>query len=140
MLDLLVRRPSSHALMIYPMKALAFDQREQIRQICSRPLRPHDRRPVSARVSLGALPPHQRRCKITRITGSAWQYPDVYPCFTRQITRRQGTRYLAVGARRILYHGSRLPGRLQATASAHAVLGLLRHSGQHAVLNKENNL
>ena len=34
MLDALVRNPSSHALMIYPMKALAFDQREQILQLC----------------------------------------------------------------------------------------------------------
>ena len=35
MLNSLVRHPGSHALMIYPMKALAFDQREQIRQICN---------------------------------------------------------------------------------------------------------
>ncbi len=34
MLDLLQREPGSRALMIYPMKALAFDQREQIREIC----------------------------------------------------------------------------------------------------------
>ena len=34
MLDTLLREPDSHALMIYPMKALAFDQREQIRQLC----------------------------------------------------------------------------------------------------------
>ena len=34
MLDALIRYPNSHALMIYPMKALAFDQREQIRQVC----------------------------------------------------------------------------------------------------------
>ena len=34
MLHTLVRNESAHALMIYPMKALAFDQREQIRQIC----------------------------------------------------------------------------------------------------------
>ena len=34
MLDALVRHPNCHGLMIYPMKALAFDQREQIRQIC----------------------------------------------------------------------------------------------------------
>ena len=34
MLDALVRNPGSHALMIYPMKALAFDQREQIEQLC----------------------------------------------------------------------------------------------------------
>ena len=34
MLDGLIRDRSSHALMIYPMKALAFDQREQIRQLC----------------------------------------------------------------------------------------------------------
>lgn len=34
MLDGLVRNPGSHALMIYPMKALAFDQREQIDQLC----------------------------------------------------------------------------------------------------------
>ncbi len=38
MLDALVRNPSSHALMIYPMKALAFDQREQIEKLCE-PLR-----------------------------------------------------------------------------------------------------
>ena len=35
MLDALVRNRGSHALMIYPMKALAFDQREQIRQLCA---------------------------------------------------------------------------------------------------------
>ncbi len=34
MLDSLRRNQDSHALMIYPMKALAFDQREQIRQLC----------------------------------------------------------------------------------------------------------
>ena len=34
MLDALIREWSSHALMIYPMKALAFDQREQLRQLC----------------------------------------------------------------------------------------------------------
>ncbi len=34
MLHSLVRNEGSHALMIYPMKALAFDQREQIRQAC----------------------------------------------------------------------------------------------------------
>ena len=34
MLDTLLRNSGSHGLMIYPMKALAFDQREQIRQIC----------------------------------------------------------------------------------------------------------
>ena len=38
MLDALIRNPGSHALMIYPMKALAFDQREQIEQLCE-PLR-----------------------------------------------------------------------------------------------------
>ncbi len=37
MLHALKQNKSSHALMIYPMKALAFDQREQIREIC-RPL------------------------------------------------------------------------------------------------------
>ena len=35
MLETLVRNPGSHALMIYPMKALAFDQREQIRSLCA---------------------------------------------------------------------------------------------------------
>lgn len=34
MLHSLVRNEGAHALMIYPMKALAFDQREQIRQVC----------------------------------------------------------------------------------------------------------
>ena len=34
MLHALVSNPGSHALMIYPMKALAFDQREQIRPFC----------------------------------------------------------------------------------------------------------
>ena len=34
MLQALEQEPGSHAMMIYPMKALAFDQREQIRQIC----------------------------------------------------------------------------------------------------------
>ena len=34
MLHALKEHPGSHAMMIYPMKALAFDQREQIRQIC----------------------------------------------------------------------------------------------------------
>ena len=34
MLDALVRNRRSHALMIYPMKALAFDQREQLRRLC----------------------------------------------------------------------------------------------------------
>ncbi len=34
MLDSLMRNKGSHALMIYPMKALAFDQREQIRNVC----------------------------------------------------------------------------------------------------------
>ena len=34
MLHLLKQDPGSHAMMIYPMKALAFDQREQIRRIC----------------------------------------------------------------------------------------------------------
>ena len=35
MLDAIVRNRGSHALMIYPMKALAFDQREQLRQLCA---------------------------------------------------------------------------------------------------------
>ena len=35
MLDALVNNPGSYALMVYPMKALAFDQREQIRSICA---------------------------------------------------------------------------------------------------------
>ena len=34
MLDALMRNRGSHALMVYPMKALAFDQREQIRKVC----------------------------------------------------------------------------------------------------------
>ena len=34
MLHVLKENPGSHAMMIYPMKALAFDQRAQIRQIC----------------------------------------------------------------------------------------------------------
>ena len=34
MLHKLVSNKGSHALMIYPMKALAFDQREQIKQLC----------------------------------------------------------------------------------------------------------
>ena len=34
MLHVLKENPGSHAMMIYPMKALAFDQRTQIRQIC----------------------------------------------------------------------------------------------------------
>ena len=34
MLHALKDNPGSHAMMIYPMKALAFDQREQIRRIC----------------------------------------------------------------------------------------------------------
>ncbi len=34
MLDTLIRNSGSHALMIYPMKALAFDQRAQIEQLC----------------------------------------------------------------------------------------------------------
>ena len=34
MLHLLKETPGSHAMMIYPMKALAFDQREQVLQIC----------------------------------------------------------------------------------------------------------
>ena len=34
MLDALVRDRRSRALMLYPMKALAFDQREQLRQLC----------------------------------------------------------------------------------------------------------
>ena len=34
MLHTLKEDPGSHAMMIYPMKALAFDQREQIRKIC----------------------------------------------------------------------------------------------------------
>ena len=38
MLHSLKCSPGSHALMIYPMKALAFDQREQIQQLCE-PLR-----------------------------------------------------------------------------------------------------
>ena len=33
MLHALKQKPGSHAMMIYPMKALAFDQREQIRRI-----------------------------------------------------------------------------------------------------------
>jgi len=35
MLDALVKTPGSYALMVYPMKALAFDQREQIRSLCA---------------------------------------------------------------------------------------------------------
>ena len=35
MLDTLLHDRHAHALMIYPMKALAFDQREQIRQLCA---------------------------------------------------------------------------------------------------------
>lgn len=35
MLHALKESPNSHALMIYPMKALAFDQREQIRHLCA---------------------------------------------------------------------------------------------------------
>ena len=40
MLHSLVRNEGSHALMIYPMKALAFDQRAQIEQLCE-PLSVH---------------------------------------------------------------------------------------------------
>ena len=38
MLHILKENPGSHAMMIYPMKALAFDQRAQIRRVCE-PLR-----------------------------------------------------------------------------------------------------
>ena len=34
MLHALMQEPGSHAMMIYPMKALAYDQREQIRRVC----------------------------------------------------------------------------------------------------------
>ena len=34
MLHALKTNPGAHAMMVYPMKALAFDQREQIRQLC----------------------------------------------------------------------------------------------------------
>ena len=34
MLDVLLRNPGSHALMIYPMKALAYDQRSQLSTLC----------------------------------------------------------------------------------------------------------
>ena len=34
MLHVLKENPGSHAMMIYPMKALAFDQRAQIRRVC----------------------------------------------------------------------------------------------------------
>lgn len=34
MVDAIVRDRRAHALMIYPMKALAFDQREQLRKLC----------------------------------------------------------------------------------------------------------
>ena len=61
MLDSLLRNRDSHALMIYPMKALAFDQREQIRQLCA-PLSvqswPYDAdTPESDRRLLRANPP-----------------------------------------------------------------------------------
>lgn len=61
MLDSLLRNRDSHALMIYPMKALAFDQREQIRQLCA-PLSvqswPYDAdTPESDRKLLRASPP-----------------------------------------------------------------------------------
>lgn len=36
MFDAIKRNRGSHALMIYPMKALAFDQREQIRELCEK--------------------------------------------------------------------------------------------------------
>ena len=34
MLNMLLQSPTSHALMIYPMKALGFDQRSQIQRLC----------------------------------------------------------------------------------------------------------
>ena len=34
MLNALRQEPVSHAILIYPMKALAFDQREQVRRVC----------------------------------------------------------------------------------------------------------
>ena len=54
MLDILLRDRSSHALMIYPMKALAFDQREQLRQLCE-PLRGIESWPYD-----GDTPPEHR--------------------------------------------------------------------------------
>ncbi len=62
MLHALKQNPGSHALMIYPMKALAFDQREQIRQICQ-PLDieswPYDRdTPDAEKGAIRENPPH----------------------------------------------------------------------------------
>ena len=62
MLDALVRDRSSRALMIYPMKALAFDQREQLRQLCE-PVRveswPYDGdTPKEERDAMRKQPPH----------------------------------------------------------------------------------
>ena len=62
MLHALKQTPDSHALMIYPMKALAFDQREQIRHICE-PLGieswPYDGdTPEDIKTCLRESPPH----------------------------------------------------------------------------------
>ena len=62
MVHSLLKNRSGHALMIYPMKALAFDQRTQIRKICE-PLRidswPYDGDvPENHRRAMRTSPPH----------------------------------------------------------------------------------
>ena len=90
MLDILMRERRSHALMIYPMKALAFDQREQLRQLCE-PLRgieswPYDGdTPQEHRDAMRQLPPRILLTNPEYLNMSFLAWRDKWESFLRQL-------------------------------------------------------
>jgi DEAD/DEAH box helicase domain-containing protein len=88
-LDCLKRNPGSHALMIYPMKALAFDQRTQIDQLC-RPLGfesfPYDGdTPTDIKNTLRGRPPHILFTNPEYLNMSFLGWRDQWSVFLRNI-------------------------------------------------------
>ena len=89
MLHSLVRNEGSHALMIYPMKALAFDQRVQIEQLCE-PLSIESwsydgDTPNDVKQTLRANPPEILLTNPEYLNMSFLGWRDLWPGFLREL-------------------------------------------------------
>ena len=87
MLDALLRNEGSHALMIYPMKALAFDQMAQIKDICqhiSIEASTYDRDTLDKK-SIRSNPPHVLLTNPEYLNMSFLGWPALWDSFLRNL-------------------------------------------------------
>ena len=87
------------------------------------------RRSVPESVRLGAVPLHQGRHQAAHAAGPAWGHPCLHPHQRRQDGRRERAGHAELRGRRVLRHGSGVPGLHQA-ASAASIRRILRDPSQ----------